>query len=172
MIKPVLHLDDVELQPWPAGQSIPADAATRYSARTAPIGTRIGARKLGINVTVVPPGRSAYPAHNHHANEEMFFILSGSGVLRFGEESHDVRAGCVISCPSGDHSTAHQLINTGEEDLRYLAISTKLTPEFVEYPDSGKFGLLVELPADADGEPRRLVHVGRLSDAHPYWDGE
>ena len=59
--------------------------ATRRSAsrcRMAPVGPRIGAQLLGYNITAVPPGKRAFPLHNHHVNEEMFFILSGSGELR------------------------------------------------------------------------------------------
>ena len=33
---------------------------------------------------------------------------------------------------------AHQIINTGSTELRYLAVSTMVYPEAVEYPDSAK----------------------------------
>jgi uncharacterized cupin superfamily protein len=38
---------------------------------------------------------------------------------------------------------AHQLVNTGSVPLVYLAISTLISPEVVEYPDSGKVGAMV-----------------------------
>jgi uncharacterized cupin superfamily protein len=167
---PVMHLDDVELQPWPAGASMSAEAATRYAARTGAIGTRIGARRLGYNLTVVPPGAAAYPAHCHRVNEEMFFILSGTGVLRWGTQRHAVRAGTFIACPPGGRDTAHQIVNTGDVPLHYLAVSTKASPEVVHYPDSGKSGLLVEF-RDGSG-PQRLVHLWRDGESVPYWEGE
>ena len=35
-------------------------------------------------------------------------------------------------------------MNTGSEELRYLAVSTKMYPEIADYPDSKKFGLLTD----------------------------
>ena len=67
---------------------------------------------------------------------------------------------------------AKPIINTGTDELRYLAVSTKLSPEIAEYPDSGKFGVLAELPAGADGKPQRFVFVGRDNGSLNYWAGE
>ena len=53
---------------------------------------------------------------------------------RFRIRKHD-----VIACPTGDATVAHQIINTGSTDLRYLAISNLVEVETCEYPDSGKF---------------------------------
>ena len=111
-----------------------------FEARLAPIAPRVGAKKLGYNVTAIPAGKRAFPFHNHHANEEMFFVLSGTGTLRYGAEEHPVRAGDVICCPPGGKDTAHQIINTGSEEMRYLAVSTMIDTDVFQYPDSGKFG--------------------------------
>lgn len=54
----------------------------KFAARFAPIATLIGASKLGYRMTVVPPGKKAYPYHSHAVNEEMFFILEGEDTLR------------------------------------------------------------------------------------------
>ncbi|MGD9788204.1 MAG: cupin domain-containing protein [Sulfuricellaceae bacterium] len=172
MLKPIINIADVALEPWPAGAALAGTAAERYEAKMGFIGPRIGARKLGYNITAVPPGKSAFPLHNHHANEEMFFVLQGSGELRIGGDVHPIRAGDVIACPPGGKEKAHKITNTGTEELRYLAVSTKLSPEVVDYPDSGKFGVLVELGPDADGKPQRFVHVGREGQSLSYWEGE
>ena len=39
---------------------------------------------LHYNLTAVPPGKRAFPFHNHRVNEEMFFILEGTGEVRIG----------------------------------------------------------------------------------------
>ena len=117
------------------------------------------------------PGKRAFPLHNHQVNEEMFLILEGTGELRFGKETYPVRPGDLIACPPGGTDVAHQIINTGEGEMRYLAVSTKLSPEVAEYPDSGKFGLLAEL-ADGEGGSRLLLHVGREGECIDYWEGE
>jgi len=172
MHKPVININDIELAPWPAGATLPEEAAERYEAKMGFIGPRVGAQKLGYNITAVPPGKSAFPRHNHHANEEMFFILQGSGQVRIGDETYPLRMGDIVACTPGGQDKAHKITNTGDEELRYLAVSTKLSPEVVDYPDSGKFGVLAELPTTASGAPRRFVFVGNEHSGLNYWEDE
>jgi uncharacterized cupin superfamily protein len=169
--RPVINLDEVVIEERPAFNQPRGAAVERFGSRTGAIGARIGARLLGYNLTVVPPGRRAFPLHNHHANEEMFFILQGTGELRIGSERYSLRAGDFIAHPPGGPQSAHQIINTGEEELRYLAVSTMITPELVEYPDSGKIGALSRQPA-ADGSLRVVRQIGRPEASLDYWDGE
>ena len=89
-----------------------------------------------------------------------------------GEQSYSIRSGDFIACPPGGKEMAHKLINTGKDELRYLAVSTKISPEIVDYPDSGKFGVLEEPAIGPDGQPKRFVYIGRQSDSGDYWDGE
>ena len=161
MDRPILNLDQVELVEQAAGE--------RFRGWLGAIGNRIGARKLGYRLTVVPPGKRAWPFHNHHVNEEMFLVLAGTGELRLGEARHPLRAGDVVACPAGDATTAHQIVNTGTDELRYLAVSTMRYPELCEYPDSGKFG--VTLPRDGDGTAS-FRHLDREGTGLDYWDGE
>lgn len=172
MKKPVINIDEVELAPRPAVSASSGPAGDQFDARFGYIGPNIGARKLGYNLTAVPPGKRAFPLHNHHVNEEMFFVLQGAGEVRIGETTYPIRSGDIIACPPGGKETAHQIINTGAEELRYLAVSTKLSPEICDYPDSGKFGVLAELGTDPDGKPQRFVFIGREGDSRNYWEGE
>jgi len=172
MTKPIINIADVELEPRPPAFAPSGSAAERFDAKMGFIGPRIGAQKLGYNITAVPPGKRPFPFHNHRVNEEMVFVLQGAGEIRIGENTYPIRAGDVIACPAGGKETAHQIVNSGAEELRYLAVSTKLSPEIVEYPDSGKFGILAELPAGSDGKPQRFVFVGRESGSLDYWEGE
>jgi uncharacterized cupin superfamily protein len=172
MNKPIINISDIELQPRPAAFAANGEAAERFDARMGQIAPLIGARQLGYNITAVPPGKRAFPFHNHRVNEEMFFILEGTGELRFGEERYPVRSGDVIACPAGDKRHAHDILNTGESELRYLAVSTKLSPELAEYPDSGKFGVLAQLVDEDGAEPRMFFHLGREGEGLDYWEGE
>ncbi len=171
MPKPIINIDDIDMQPWPAGASISGPAAERYDATMGSISHHIGAQKLGYNITAVPPGKSAFPLHNHHINEEMFFVLRGSGEVQIGEAIYPICAGDFIACPPGGKERAHKMVNTGTEELRYLAVSTRMTPEVVDYPNSGKFGILAEFTA-ADSKPQRFVFVGRAGESVDYWEGE
>jgi len=164
----ILNLDDVELidlaeRARQRGSEMPSG---RFGGRIGPIAPRIGARKLGYNLTVLDPGKAAFPKHSHRANEEMFFVLEGVGKLRLGETEYPVRAGDVIACPPGGADTAHQLINTGDGPMKYLAVSTMEYPEVCEYPDSGKFLAASGMTA---GE---FMTIGRIGDTLDYWDGE
>lgn len=140
--------------------------AARFGGRMAPLGSALGAKKLGCNVTEVAPGKSAFPFHSHRANEELFFVIEGEGQLRFGSDTLPVRAGDVVACPPGGPEVAHQFVNTGRSVLRLLAVSTMLQPEVCHYPDSGKFAVL-----DGMG-PQGFRHVGRGEGNVDYWEGE
>ena len=171
MVNPIINIDQVQLHSRPAAFAAPGDAAARFDARVGEIAPRIGAQKLGYNLTAVPPGKRAFPLHNHRVNEEMFFILEGSGQVRIGSETYPVRKGDVLACPPGGPETAHQIINTGDTELKYLAVSTLIYPEICDYPDSGKF-LIAEQQRSADGKVEGFRHIGRAESAVDYWDGE
>lgn len=140
----------------------------KFVAEFASLGGQIGARKLGVSIAVVPPGKRAFPKHAHHVNEEMMFVLEGEGTYHCGSDSAPIRAGDLIAATPGDGTTAHQIENTSAKPLRYLTFSTKLEPEVVEYPDSGKFGV-----TSFAGKDRPSVRfLGRTDTTLDYFDGE
>lgn len=166
MSQHILNLDALDYMDWGHGE--------KYAARFGLISRRIGARQLGYNLTILPPGKIAFPFHSHRSNEEMFFILEGRGEVRIGDETHPVRAGDVIACPTGGPETAHQIINLGDTDMRYLAVSTTRSPEVAEFPDSDKCAVIVELEGEsAPGMPNLWRLMMRMEDTGvDYWDGE
>lgn len=161
MTRPIVNLAEAPLIEMSHG----AHFAFSLRSLTRPI----GAERIGANVTTVPPGKAAFPFHHHHANEEHFFILSGSGVLRVGDEEYPVRQHDYVVNPSGGPELAHQLINTGSEDLVYLAISTMVVPEVVGYPDSGKTGVRIG-PGEDVGS--RFVIQDDARNSVGYWHAE
>jgi len=167
MSTPIVSLHGLSPVPRPA-EYLPAEPATaaRFDASRAALGDRLGLSKLGVNVTAVKPGKAAYPFHSHRANDELFLILAGRGELRLGDQRHAVKEGYLIGCPAGNAGSAHQLINTGSGELRYLAISTQVEPEICEYPDAGKIGDYCG--DDASG----IAHFSRSAESLGYWDGE
>lgn len=159
---PILNVQDVEYGGWGNGGG--------FEAQLGAVASRLGARKLGYRVVVLPPGKKAWPFHLHHVNEEMFFIIEGAGSLRFGDQRYSLRAGDVICCPAG--GMAHQIVNTSEHDLKYLAVSTMEPAEVAEYPDSGKFAAMAGRPPGGDRSQAAFWAVGRREAAVDYWDGE
>jgi uncharacterized cupin superfamily protein len=161
-VKPIINIAEVDLQKRPPERAPAGAAAERFDARIGQVATKIGAKQLGYNLTAVPPGKRAFPFHSHRVQEEMFFVLEGTGEVRIGAERYPIRAGDIIACPTGGPETAHQIINTGKTELRYLAVSTRETAEICEYPDSGKIA--------GFGEGLRFVF--RAGDQAGYWEGE
>lgn len=172
MSKPVVNIADIELQPRPPAYAATGAAAERYDARMGMVGMVLGAKKLGYNLTAVPPGKRAFPFHSHQVNEEMIFVLEGAGEVHIGEAVYPIRQGDFVSLLAGNKETAHQVINTGDAELKYLAVSTRLYPEICEYPTSGKFGVMAEIPAGSDGKPGAFRFVGRAEQSGDYWEGE
>ncbi len=172
MSKPVINIADVELQPRPPAYAATGSAAERYDARMGMVGMMLGAQKLGYNITAVPPGKRAFPFHSHHVNEEMIFVLEGEGEMRIGEAVYPLRQGDFVACVAGGKETAHQVTNTGTAELKYLAVSTRISPEICEYPTTGKFAVFAEAPAGKDGKPGFFRFVGRAEQSADYWEGE
>jgi uncharacterized cupin superfamily protein len=83
-----------------------------------------------------------------------------------------LRSGDIIACPTGGPDTAHQIINTGDTEMRYLSVSTMAPIEVCEYPDSGKFGVYEDQPWDDSGGRAPFRHLARREDARDYWEGE
>jgi len=163
-VKPLVNIADVPLRDGGDGD--------RFVARLGRIGALIGAVKLGCQLHLVPPGKKAFPRHAHHANEEIFFVVSGEGTYRLGDAAWPIRAGDVIGAPAGDAATAHQIVNTGAEELRYLAFSTRLDPDVTEYPDSGKFSVASMIPPGKGMTAARFNYTGRNDSRVDYFDGE
>ena len=159
MRKPFVNLDDLEFDD--------VEENGYYTSRRARFSAAIGARKLGYNLTELPPGKAQCPFHSHRAEEEMFLVLEGEGELRFGSQRYRIRKHDVIACPTGDAGVAHQIINTGSTTMRYLSLSNVEEVEVCEYPDSSKVGVFA---GSSGGASLRGLH--RTSSAVDYYDGE
>jgi uncharacterized cupin superfamily protein len=158
--KPVIAEKDVEWNEFFTGE--------KFGSRYRRLGVAAGAKGLMCSVYEVPRGRRAFPMHAHFGIEEAIYVLSGSGTLRIGAEEYPVEAGSYAAFPPGpDH--AHQLINTGDQVLRYLCLSDSADPDVVRYPDSGKLaafaGHSVKMPPAVRSICKEDCSVG-------YFDGE
>jgi uncharacterized cupin superfamily protein len=157
---PIINVDDVPLADRGNGKS--------FAVKWGRVGPTLGLHALGCAVHVVPPGKKAFPFHRHHVQDELFFIVSGEGQYRWGDETLAVKTGDLVSAPAG--TKAHQLVNTGKSDLRYLGISSMTTTEVVDYPDSAKIGVMAGVK-NGDFKTATYAGMGRLEKAD-YFDGE
>jgi len=90
-------------------------------------------------------------------------------VLRVGAETFDVKPQDYIVHRPGGADTTHQLVNTGTEDLVYLAVSTAVLPEVVGYPDSRKTAVRIAMSLTPEA---RFLVPDREKNSVGYWDGE
>ena len=141
--------------------------APLYDTLCARLAPGTAAAKLGISVDIVAPGMRSCPYHFHYAQEEAFVILEGEGCLRVAGEMLALKAGDTVFIPSGP-DYPHQIVNTSNAPLKYLSISTRETPEVVEYPDSRKY--LASAPRD--GNAYGFARMHRAECDLDYWDGE
>ena len=162
MQSPILNLEDIEYTRFGHGD--------RFEASRGPVSSRIGSEKLGYAVIRVGPGKRAWPYHAHRVIEEAFFIIEGQGTLRHAGEEFAIRAGDFIAAPA-DPEQAHQIINTSDAELVYVAISTQETTDVVHYPDSGKYGVWSGDVRDPSA-PGNFRVFARVATAVAYWDGE
>lgn len=162
MSRRVVHEDEVE--------PVQTVRGSRFASTRRQLGRAAGGVQLGCSLMEVPPGRRAWPAHFHSTNEEALYILSGEGTLRLGNDAVAVRAGSYVALPVS--TSAHQLINTGAEPLRYLCLSTMHAADICVYPDSGKIGVFAGAAPGGDPAQRTLSLFLDGQATRPYWDGE
>ncbi|MEE9253841.1 MAG: cupin domain-containing protein, partial [Pseudomonadales bacterium] len=79
--------------------------------------------KIGCTVVELEPCKRAWPYHLHYGQEEVFIVLEGKGTLRYDDDEYEIREGEIFFAGTGS-GTAHQIVNTSESKLRYLALSS------------------------------------------------
>lgn len=84
--------------------------------------------RLGMRSVRVPPGHSACPAHTHLQADEIFVVLEGKGLFRYGDHVYEIHPGDCISCPA-DTGIAHQIANPPPP------------ADVCTYPDSGSISV-------------------------------
>jgi uncharacterized cupin superfamily protein len=145
----IVSVGDVEANDFGPGETV--QAVRRDLGRAA------GSEQTGLKHVTTAPGKLNCPPHCHAAQEELFVVLEGEGVLLLGDDEHPVRAGSVVSRPAGTH-VAHAF-RAGDEPLTLLAYGTREPNDVTYYPRSGKVYL------------RGVGLVGRIEPLD-YWDGE
>jgi uncharacterized cupin superfamily protein len=109
-----------------------------------------GSVKAGLNHVTLAPGARAAPAHCHALEEELFYVLAGSGTLRLGAQDHGLRPGDMVARPPGT-GVAHS-ITAGGQGIIYLVYGTRVPGDSVYYPETGKVrlrGLGITISASA-----------------------
>ena len=74
-----------------------------------------GANDVAAGLWWLHPGEEC-ETDIHPDASEIYYVVSGQGILRLGDEKYEVRQGMTVYIPMG---VEHQTMNTGDEDLCY-----------------------------------------------------
>ena len=132
------EIKHIKIEDIPASHRCEHEGYEYFQRKFIPFG---GAKNALVRVYEIPPGKSAYPYHYHHKNEETFYILSGEGILKTPKGERQVKAGELLFFPTGPEG-AHKITNTSEtEMLVYLDFDVVHDIDIAVYPDSDKIGI-------------------------------
>jgi uncharacterized cupin superfamily protein len=113
-VEHVVHWDEVEASRREAGH---------IGGSWRDLGRAAGSRGVGVKLIDVDPGKWSTPAHVEGAEEEIFFVLAGSGVSWQDGVAYGVHAGdCLVHQAEAE---AHTL-RAGPDGLRFLAYGQRL----------------------------------------------
>ncbi len=73
---------------------------------------------MSFNLGIVS---SEVPDHYHRISDEVYYIHSGRGTMRLGDEYSDVAEGDIVSITRG---TVHGLVKTGQDSLVIFIITS------------------------------------------------
>jgi uncharacterized cupin superfamily protein len=141
----ITHWDDVEKRRNKRGQ---------MSGTWTRLGPAAGAYRCGVTRIELEPGEMPTPPHVHGEAEEIFWVLSGSGLTWLDGKAYEIRAGdCIVY---KNFHEAHT-IRAGDEGLDVLAFGA------LEYLPAG------ELPRG--GTMWSVTGYVEVHEGHP-WDRE
>jgi uncharacterized cupin superfamily protein len=149
--------------------------------------------RIGVNRIQVDPGRWSTPAHIEAAEEEVFYVLGGSGWSwqQLGAEGevrmHAVRVGdCIVHLAGRERHT----FKAGDDGLDLVAFGNRHATIGFAYLPRAKVGWIGGTWVDAGGgdwpwqrevdvgppeevEPtERPENIRREDDVEPHWDGK
>lgn len=102
----------------------------------APLSRRLGMVASAVNLVRIAPGKQAFPAHRHHAEEEWVYVVSGTGEVSLDGTWHPLGPGAFAAFLPGGPS--HAVRNVGSEPLVCLMGGSQPPAEIVDFPELGK----------------------------------
>jgi uncharacterized cupin superfamily protein len=155
-----INLGDIPEESWfsPKGKFGGASKEISVALGRKPHSTDLNERHpFDVEVSRLPPGMSVCPYHAHSAQWEFYHVISGNGVVRHQDGTTPIEPGDAFIF---EPNQAHQLTNSGSQDLVFLTVADNPIGESCYYPDSEKW--LVRSPE------RKIIR----SDPLDYYDGE
>ena len=109
----VIHEEKCAIESW--------EDATRGEVqwRTLLSADRTPTTSMTFGVAEIKPGRRAALRGHRHAQPEIYYILSGRGVVTIDRQEHFVRAGTAVFIPG---HAEHAFRNTDAKPLRFVYV--------------------------------------------------
>jgi uncharacterized cupin superfamily protein len=119
------------------------DGRVAYASRDA---REMGSDKLVLAQDEMPPDTHNTELHFHSAREEAWFVRSGHGIARLGEEAHPLSAGSFWLCP--ENTGVGHRIEVGADGMQLVTIGDLIPGDVCVYPEKRTFRPArgVELP--------------------------
>jgi uncharacterized cupin superfamily protein len=118
---------------WDDAESIRREAGEMGGTWTL-LGEAVGTVGVGLRRIVIDPGRRSTPVHRHGGEEEIFYVLGGSGLSWQDGRAYEVRPGDGLVHLAG--AEAHTLA-AGEDGLDVLAFGTRSPAVLSDLPRAG-----------------------------------
>jgi uncharacterized cupin superfamily protein len=97
------------------------------------LGVAAGTKHAGVNRIQIDPGKWSTPYHRQTGEEEIFFVLSGSGLCLQDDDAFPVRPGdCIVHRLRQAHS-----LKAGDDGLDVLVFGTRARTEIGHLPRAG-----------------------------------
>jgi uncharacterized cupin superfamily protein len=121
----IVHWDDVE-----SGRGELGHLAGTWRD----LGHAAGSVGVGVQRIEVDAGKWSTPLHRQTGEEEIFYVLDGSGLSLQEDETYEVRAGdCLVHLAGGKTHT----LRAGDDGLDVLAFGTRNRTEIGHLPRAG-----------------------------------
>jgi uncharacterized cupin superfamily protein len=147
------HFDDAPAREYELGH---------IRGRWTGLGEAAGCVNVGVRRMQLPAGGWSTPAHEHGAEEEIFYVLSGRGLSWQNGSTAEIAAGdCIVFLPHAGAHTVHAL-----EPLDVLAFGPRLHPEVIGFPRLGRSAVGTRImrsdPYAIEGAPAQFVYESQL----------
>lgn len=149
----ITHFDEARTREYDLGH---------LRGRWTGLGASAGSVTVGAQRIELPPGGFSTPLHEHGAEEEIFYVLAGSGISLQGKVASEIRAGdCIVYLP---RRGAHTVFSADGIDL--IAFGTRVLDDAVGFPRLERSTLggrwVASEPRAIDGLPGQFVREGEL----------
>jgi uncharacterized cupin superfamily protein len=147
------------------------------------LGAAAGSVYVGVHRIRLAPGEIPTPEHVHPVEEEIFYVLEGSGVSRQDGKTYEICAGdCIVHVATKE---AHTL-RAGDDGLTVLAFGHRMRTPGAYLPNAKRYWLyptwaeVDQEPPPYEAEPElewpeptaRPPNIINLDDVEPDYEGE